>query len=208
MSLSFYHDELQLQEPSKRAAKACEHNRDIALRLGLRTRATAWSAVIALLPIAHPATKSLSFTNNSTSLPFANAMLASLLCEYLEAGDVLHFVVTSEILRTCNVLREVLSLTGLSPLRVMQANMAYIQMLKQFHLFSVATEIIKASEDLEISIFTKADTAIKMKCGLCCKEFDGQDSWCTNCARYASKCVLCDKPIRGLLHWCPICAHG
>eukprot|EP01036_Dinobryon_divergens_P025296 gene25296-33825_t len=181
----------------EQALNACETNRAVAMRLGLHSIAAMWSSLTALIPSRlstpqpHPSGSPSSVSmvgvesTSSASFPFVLEILSSLLLDFLEGGDVLHVVVMCETLRSSRMLDAVVASSKIAVVRIRQAYMAYIRLLK----------------NPQISLLTKADTELHSKCGACFKELSGDCAWCTNCRKYACKCVLCHKPIRGLLHW-------
>lgn len=196
------------------AMRACNYNRDVALKAGLKSRASLWLSLSALIP--HPLidkcnTQQINsmYSHLQQFLPIAKDTIATLLHELLEGGDSQHFVVVCEILRSANYLEPVCDVGMFSVNQMRSAYLAYIKLLTQLELFTHANEIIKVSTDEGIkSLFPKADNFIVTKCGVCFKELEKSGSWCKNCSRCVSICSLCNKPIRGLLHWCPVCAHG
>ena len=153
-------DLIQLKSMQLEQAKnACETNQKVAVRLGLDSIAAMWSTLNALIPqrvsVPHPNPNPSEPTSTviaggiestlSATFPFVLDILSSLLVDFLEGGDVLHVVVICEILRSSGMLDAVVDSSNIATIRIRQAYMAYIQLLKKFQLFSLATEIISVS---------------------------------------------------------------
>ena len=146
-------ERMQLEQ----AFNACETNRAVAMRLGLHSIAAMWSSLSALIPRRlskpHPYSGESSSSvilmgvesKSSANFPFVLEILSSLLLDFLEGGDVLHVVVVCEVLRSSGMLDAVVSSSKTAAVRIRQAYMAYIRLLKSFQLFSLATEIISVS---------------------------------------------------------------
>lgn len=145
----------------EQAINACETNRKVAVQLGLHSIAAMWSSLNALIPprvsrpnpITNLNPSELTSTivaggiesTSSATFPFVLDILSSILVDFLESGDVLHVVVMCEVLRSSGMLDTVVDSSKIAPIRIRQAYMAYIQLLKNFQLFSLATEIIAVS---------------------------------------------------------------
>lgn len=150
--------------------------------------------------------------NSCQELPFAAQVLARMISELLEGGDAQHFVMCCEVLRTANALKDVCGAENidLSPERVRQGYLVYLDLLTKLQLFCEANDIIKASKDPKISQLSKMGVTIEVRCGQCGKDVVNNRStgWCQRCSRCVTACALCNQPISGLYDWCPLCAHG
>jgi DNA-directed RNA polymerase subunit RPC12/RpoP len=143
-------------------------------------------------------------------LPFTFELIGTLLSELLEGGDVQHFVVACEILRTGSVLPDICRAVNLSEARVQRGYLVYLDLLSKLELFCEATDLLKATEDKYMSTLNKVGVQVGMKCATCGKEMSSETAtgWCERCERCVSICVVCHRPATGLVHWCPLCAHG
>lgn len=143
-------------------------------------------------------------------LPFTHELIGTLLSELLEGGDVQHFIVACEILRTGSVLPEICQAANLTETRVQRGYLVYLDLLTKLGLFCEANDLLKASDDKYLSTLNKAGVQVGIKCATCGKELSSETAtgWCERCARCVSVCVVCNRPATGLVHWCPLCAHG
>lgn len=152
------------------------------------------------------------FRNSLDTLPFTVEVLSGILKELLENGDSQHFVMVCEVLRNAGWLHRVLAVAQLNPQSILHIYRAYLELLRKLKLFSVATEVVRTSEDPEITNFYKRNVDIKVRCGGCLKDLQTSKNmttgFCLNCSRCSTVCAICRKPIKGLMHWCPVCAHG
>jgi hypothetical protein len=147
--------------------------------------------------------------NPFPELPFTLELIGQLLRELLEGGDVQHFVVAAEVLRSANVLSAVCAAAGISELRLQRGYLIYLDLLTKLALFCEANDLIKASTDKYISTLNQLGVQVGLKCSTCNKELSATSTgWCERCSRSVSVCVLCHKPVKGLMHWCALCAHG
>jgi hypothetical protein len=124
-------------------------------------------------------------------------------------------VVICEILRTTNILSQIIEKAEISKIRIRSIYLAYIDLLSKLQLFREANQIVKASDDEHISNLSRRDVEIRIRCGNCRKDLKKKSNsiasatvWCENCRCCVSKCSFCDLPVTGLLQWCPICSHG
>jgi len=91
----------------------------------------------------------------------------------------------------------------------------YLDMLYQFQLFNVATEVINYAPD-PINIMNQNSTTVHMQCQNCNKTILAGDKpgcykpgcYCSNCQKIAQTCAICRVPVRGLFVWCQGCGHG
>lgn len=173
--------------------ECCNYNKQVVLQLGLIQRSAVWSTMEILLP-------QLTSKANLVSMQ----LLCSLLGEVLDNGDCQIFVACVEIIR------QEQSIDGLAIPRLREGYSAYIELLNQFGLYSLAASLLKNSEDDYLIQQGKAGVLIYSSCSLCGKELSEGvlSAWCIKCQRTAAICALCEEPVRGLLHWCPVCAHG
>lgn len=148
--------------------------------------------------------------NAFPELPFTLELMGTLLSELLEGGDVQHFVVACEIIRSGGILPAVCQAVKLSDMRVQRGYLVYIDLLTKLGLFCEATDLLKATEDKYMCTLNQIGVMVGLKCSSCGKEVSSESStgWCERCVRTVSVCVICNKSAGGLIQWCPVCAHG
>lgn len=214
-----------------RAVAACENNFKIALKAGLRCRASLWTSILALLPpktgvstvtnttitntvMSHNTKSIMKETSFATAiideLPFSIDVLAQILRELLNGGDVQHFVFACEILKKVNLLTKVCNYGQLPASSVTESYFNYLELLSQLQLFNEACELMIASTDELVCGKSKNGVEISLKCSKCEKELVPRKptAYCSKCKQCSSNCVLCDQPVAGLYYWCPVCSHG
>eukprot|EP00612_Vaucheria_litorea_P006981 CAMPEP_0171471438 /NCGR_PEP_ID=MMETSP0946-20130122/707_1 /TAXON_ID=109269 /ORGANISM="Vaucheria litorea, Strain CCMP2940" /LENGTH=321 /DNA_ID=CAMNT_0012000933 /DNA_START=1332 /DNA_END=2294 /DNA_ORIENTATION=- len=98
-------------------------------------------------------------------------------------------------------------LLGLTAQTVREWYVSYVDILRRFGLFSVATEIIKYSFDPMVGRKSMLGTVVHASCSKC-KSSLGHSTRCTKCGGVSSRCAICHQQVRGLYVWCPGCSHG
>lgn len=215
---------------------ACKHNKDVALKAGLRCRAAVWETALIFLSSGpanqtNPST-SISYGSilDSFAVPFALDLLEELLNELLEGGDCLHFVYLSEILYQTGLAEK--AMRRIAESRYRETYLALIDMLMKHKLFLIASAIIKGrlyvyitviclsgnlrpsvavSRDENISKMFSPGVSIKTSCSSCSKEIIDnpiRSPWCSRCKQCLSLCCICQQPVRGMYLMCPVCSHG
>jgi WD40 repeat protein len=184
------------------AIAACTHNQSVAQAAGLRCRAAVWASALAIIPHKQK-------LSSDALIPFAIDLLGDLLLDLLEAGDCLHFVFLSEALRQSGLLAEI-TRDKISELRQRETYVSLIDMLMRQRLFSVATSLIKVSEDPHIKAMGSAAVTIHTNCSRCSKEVPDSAGkpWCERCKSCLTLCAVCQRPCQRLYLMCPVCAHG
>lgn len=177
---------------------------------------------------SHSGTPSTSST--LLSMPMVNihhaavqSLVRESLLELLEQGDVQHLVTVCEILlrighKVDSVSSSSTTISGLeqflhsiiTPLRLRESYLSYLDILHKLQLYCEATVILKYSSDAYMKPLSRLGVQLYSACGKCGKEIAEGTSltWCTRCARSPVVCSLCQKTCGGLYHWCPICSHG
>lgn len=220
------------------AIEACNHNYEVALRAGLKCRASVWATMVSLIPIPslsnsilNQIKKDLSEDSEnkiknlnkyfflslktSSELSFSIELIGNLLNELLTSGDSQHFVVMREILRRCDLLPLIDQVVSLNIYQIRQMYLAYIDLLQRLKLFNHACEIKANIDDEILANLSRKAIDIYIKCSQCKKDLKIKNLsnrsatvWCSKCKECVSKCCFCLKPINGLLQMCPICSHG
>jgi len=85
----------------------------------------------------------------------------------------------------------------------------YLDILYQFQLFNIATEVINFAPE-PINTLNHNMTTIHMQCQMCNKPIaiDKPGCYCKKCEKITQTCAVCQIPVKGLFVWCQGCGHG
>ncbi|RKP14630.1 WD40-repeat-containing domain protein [Piptocephalis cylindrospora] len=87
----------------------------------------------------------------------------------------------------------------------------YIDLLRRFRLWSVATAVTSACQIRRIREQTHVETTIYTTCNHCFKPIAnaGGGYWmCERCRKLLNPCSICHQTVKGLYVWCQGCSHG
>ena len=85
---------------------------------------------------------------------------------------------------------------------------SYIEILRHFGFFKLATLAINNSSSDIIKRINKSETTIHTRCGTCKKVVErSMKTICEKCNKYMI-CAYCRLPLKGLLLWCQVCCHA
>eukprot|EP01016_Furgasonia_blochmanni_P034063 TRINITY_DN3631_c0_g1_i18.p1 TRINITY_DN3631_c0_g1~~TRINITY_DN3631_c0_g1_i18.p1 ORF type:complete len:230 (+),score=22.65 TRINITY_DN3631_c0_g1_i18:67-756(+) len=95
-------------------------------------------------------------------------------------------------------------------LTIQRWTVAYVDLLRLHHLYTLANQVIKTSQDPKIRSFNdKNSRRIHTKCGKCKRSNESMSNiLCSECKSFTTHCSVCKMPVRGLMLWCQICGHG
>jgi len=105
----------------------------------------------------------------------------------------------------CLILKDILNFPEE---RLASITKSYIDILRHFGFFNLATQAINTSSANVIRIINKSKTTMHTRCGTCMKVIErGMKTACEKCNKY-TKCAYCRLPVKGLLLWCQKCCHA
>ncbi|KAI9229250.1 MAG: WD40-repeat-containing domain protein [Piptocephalis tieghemiana] len=87
----------------------------------------------------------------------------------------------------------------------------YIDLLRQFRLWSVATAVTSACQIRRVREQTHVETTVYTTCNHCFKPIAnaGGGYWmCERCRKLLNPCSICHQTVKGLYVWCQGCSHG
>lgn len=153
-------------------------------------------------------------------------LLSSIVEELLEEGDVQNCVALFEVIGSTGdaLAGEALAdLIDLSPERVREVYLGYLEVLQRLALWEAANELVACVDDKYIQQLYVSNTTMYAACANCRRptglgtaapangplsSSSSSSPWCGKCRAMVSQCALCLQPVRGVYVWCPGCGHG
>lgn len=87
--------------------------------------------------------------------------------------------------------------------------LGYIELLTQYKLFNVASQVIKLSWIPSVLQLSQMSTRINTNCSKCSKPLQRIGWLCDRChSQKYSLCIVCHQVVKGLYAWCQGCSHG
>lgn len=212
---------LRRDATSRTKGALCRHNAGVAKKLNCLALARMWTMLASLVDGSgsddlSDSKSNKGFPKNALSFAFLPT-LKTLLLERADAGDVQTCVIVCEVMEvipkpktsiTSSRKTPIVAVPGLDLVIVRQWYLSYIELLQQMCLFSHATNLIRLSNDPEISKRNQQSTNFHMSCSTCLAPLEGEDASCKKCRQKVGLCFLCHEPVKGIYVWCPGCGHG
>lgn len=87
--------------------------------------------------------------------------------------------------------------------------LGYIELLTQYKLFNVASQVIKLSWIPSVLQLSQMSTRINTNCSKCSKPLQRIGWLCDRChSQKYGLCIVCHQVVKGLYAWCQGCSHG
>lgn len=196
----------------------CLHNAVVAESLMCGSLAHTWRMIATMLE--NTGLDELPATDDSGPVNVMSFVilptLKALLEERADDGDVQTCVAICEVLEVITP-DQTVRIPDLSISLVREWYLSYIDLLRDFCLFSNATYLIRSCKDPYVAALNQQSTTIHESCPRCGKPLPAPSATdegaaarrtCRSCRRRVGFCFLCHEPVRGVYVWCPGCGHG
>eukprot|EP00833_Pecoramyces_ruminatium_P002170 jgi/Orpsp1_1/1176202/evm.model.c7180000056752.2 len=91
------------------------------------------------------------------------------------------------------------------------SNFNFIELLRRFKLWCIATDILSKCSVSVINQINQTSTVIYVSCNNCKKPILSSKNgywFCDDCKKLTNKCSICHQIVKGLYTWCQCCGHG